>query len=78
MHTDVLTTSQKHAESARKSHDKVYKAVPVEFGFVDYVLHANTYRNHLLKLSVICRGPYRVIGTIDPLLFQIEDRQDSF
>ena len=73
MHTDVLTASQKRADSARKSHDKVYKAIAIEFGIGDYVLHANTYRNHLSKLSVIWKGPYRVIDTIGPLVFQIED-----
>jgi hypothetical protein len=43
------------------------------FGVGDYVLHANTYRQHLPKLNVNWRGPYRVIGTTGPLVFQIED-----
>jgi hypothetical protein len=74
MHTDVLTASQKRSASSRKSHDKTYKAIPIEFGVGDYVLHANTYRKNLPnKLSVIWRGPYRVIGTLGPLVFQIED-----
>ena len=39
----------------------------------DYVLHANTYRKNVPKLSVVWRGPYRVTSTCGPLVFQIED-----
>jgi hypothetical protein len=77
MHTDVLSSSQKRAASARKSHDKVYKTVAIEFGIGDYVLHANTYRKNLPKLSVTWRGPYRVTSTIGPLVFEIQDMLTS-
>jgi hypothetical protein len=73
----VLSASQKRAASARKSHDKIYKAVPIEFGIGDYVLHANTYRKNSPKLSATWRGPYHVTATAGPLVFEIEDMLTS-
>ena len=77
--TDAVAKMNDEVDEARAKRNAINKryhdqrAVVINFDIGDYVLHANTYKVNYPKLSVVWKGPYRIIDRVHPWVFEIQD-----
>ena len=71
MNNKVDDARAKRSATNKRYHNK--RAVLINFDIGDYVLHANTYKMNHLKLSVVWKGPYRIINRVSDWVFEIQD-----
>jgi len=74
----LISSSKKveHSRQLRQDRNTRYynkKAVITNFVIGDFVLHANTYRRHTVKILVKWKGPYRVIKCVNNWVYVIEE-----